>query len=202
MDILPPIKHQSIAKSADVQHWKQKIGASWKAAAATILQVSKDLYDAKMALGKIDRKLWTELAKQLDEDNIISIGIQKKLVVIGENYDDLNHVADALPPRYNAIYQLTGLSKQDLDKLKKSNKLNPRIEDKDIANLLTPASSHSNSTPSTLISIPIFRVVQTRKRPVQTSIDALRKVREAIDKIPGFQITLTPDGRKLIDKDD
>ena len=100
----------------DVSGWKIKIASSWKSAAEGILRVSKDLHDARESLKTVDRRLWNELSKQLHDENIISDGIQKKLLVIGSKYPELINVAAYLPPRYNAIYNLRELSKAQLER--------------------------------------------------------------------------------------
>jgi hypothetical protein len=203
MEILPPAKRRDMRSVSDVQHWKQVIGASWKAAASSILQVSKNIFDAKIALSQVDKELWKDLCNQLHNENIISSSIQKKLLVIGSKYDNLIAVADVLPPRYNAIYQLSNLSKSHLDKLAKSSKLSPSLEDREVMALLSPANSRNQSQPSSQISaVPLFRVVQTGKRIAPSAREALIASIDEIQNISGYELILTNEGKKLIAEDD
>jgi hypothetical protein len=200
MEIIAPAKRRDLAASSDVRHWKEVIGKSWKAAAASILQVSKDLYDAKTALSKVDRGLWSDLQNQLHDENIISKSIQKKLVPIGMNYNNLIDFGDALPPRYNAIYHLAKLPRPTLEKLAKSNKLTPDLEDKDVAALIESKSGKSQNNSNTpTASIPILRVVQTGKRISPASKETLINSIETIMKISGYDVILSSEGNKLFE---
>lgn len=203
MEILPPAKRRDMRASSNVQHWKQVIGASWKAAASSILQVSKDIFDAKTALSQEDKELWKDLCNQLNNENIISFSIQKKLLVIGSKYENLIAFADVLPPRYNAIYQLSSLNKSSLDKLARTSKLSPSLEDREVMALLPSTKSRNQSQSSSQTDgIPIFRVVQTGKRIALSSREALIASIDAIQNISGYELILTNDGKKLIEEDE
>ena len=184
----------------DVQGWKLKIAASWRTAAEGILQVSKDLIDAREALKRIDRRLWIELSDSLDSDRIISHAVQKKLTVIGEKYGDLIQHAASLPPRYNAIYQLTDLSKSKLDDLVRTKRLTPILEDREIAALLITESgpNREKSVPENP-KIALLRLIKIDTELSAETMKALRQIVTRLQKLPGLEVKLTDDGRQLLE---
>ena len=191
------------ALPTDVSGWKIKITSSWKSAAEGILLVSKDLHDARESLKTVDRRLWNELSKQLHDENIISLGIQKKLVVIGERYDTLINVAAYLPPRYNAIYRLSDLKAARLDEFVKDKQLKPTLEDKEIAALLVSEKSaelQAAIEPATRHSV--LRVFQTGKRITNANKAALSAAVAQIREISGFEVVLSPKGIELLGEDE
>ena len=191
------------ALPTDVSGWKIKITSSWKSAAEGILLVSKDLHDARESLKTVDRRLWNELSKQLHDENIISLGIQKKLVVIGERYDTLINVAAYLPPRYNAIYRLSDLKAARLDEFVKDKQLKPTLEDKEIAALLVSEKSaelQAAIEPATRLSV--LRIFQTGKRITNANKAALSAAVAQIREISGFEVVLSPKGIELLGEDE
>ena len=187
----------------DVSGWKIKIASSWKSAAEGILRVSKDLHDARESLKAVDRRLWLELSKQLDDENIISDGIQKKLLVIGSKYPELINVAAYLPPRYNAIYNLRELSKAQLEKLVKSKKLVPTLEDREVAALkLVDNSSDVETVAEPATRHSVLRVFQTGKRITNANKAALSAAVAQIREISGFEVVLSPKGIELLGEDE
>ena len=187
----------------DVSGWKIKIASSWKSAAEGILRVSKDLHDARKSLKDVDRRLWLDLSKQLHDENIISDGIQKKLLVIGDKYESLINVAAYLPPRYNAIYRLSDLKAAHLDKLVKNKQLTPTLEDKEVAALLVSEKSAEMQAaiePATRHSV--LRVFQTGKRITNANKAALSAAVAQIRELSGFEIVLSPKGIELLGEDE
>ncbi len=185
----------------DVKGWKAKIAASWKAASEGILRVSKDLFDAKAALNAKDRKLWLNLSKQLNDERVISEQVQKKLLVIGGKYHNFKDVIGALPPRYNAIYQLSELTKPQLEKAVQNKKLTPTTEDREIAFLIDSKRGAASQVVSDT-NIPLVRVVQTRKRLSPESKAAIIRASKQLRKIEGVDLRLTTEGANLIGEDE
>ena len=200
-EILAP--DQGYDLPTDVSGWKIKITSSWKSAAEGILRVSKDLHDARKSLKALDSRLWNELSKQLHDENIISLGIQKKLVVIGERYDTLINVAAYLPPRYNAIYRLSDLKAAHLDKLVKNKQITPTLEDKEVAALLVSEKSTEVQAPNERTTrLSVLRVFQTGKRVTNANKAALSAAVAQIREISGFEIVLSPKGIELLGEDE
>lgn len=188
VEIIPPVT------SSQVFQWKSKITASWKSAAEGILQVAKDLYDAREALKNIDKRLWAELQNQLDDEKIISLSIQKKLMVIGGKHAMLEQFSGSLPPRYNAIYRLSDLSGKQLQKFVDADKITPTIEDKEINLLL---SSGKPPAPPTNEDIVLARVVQSNKRLSSQSRTKFKNLMAELAQISGLEVRQTTDGKKI-----
>jgi len=187
-----------VEKVATVDQWKVRIAASWKAAAASILAVAKELVDAENELKAIDKRLWIELKQQLVDEKIISEAIQKKLMVIGRNYEALAHHADHLPPRYNAIYQLSRLDDGDLSRLIDEGKLSPALEDRDVTALVERKKSGSHQVQPTSVSIPLFRVVQTKKQLSKGTAAKLKSLIQQLQNIDEIELKYTAEAEELV----
>lgn len=192
------------AKLVGVRDWKIKIAASWKTAAASILAVAKDLVDAEKALKAADHSQWEQLKRELHDEKVISDAIQRKLMFIGRHHAMLVKHAEYLPPRYNAIYHLSHLKEQALTKLVEERKLSPDMEDRDLVKLL-PASKQARKkevATGSDTSIPLVRVIQTKKRLSTDAKALLVKTLKQLGRIEGVELRFTEDGERFSTQDE
>ena len=168
------------------------------------MAVAKDIVDAETALKATDRKQWDQLKQELHDEKIISDPILRKLIYIGRHHAKLIKHAEYLPPRYNAIYQLSHLKEQALAKLVEEKKLSPALEDRDVAKLIPANKQSAKSSGETSADslIPLLRVVQTKKRLSTEAKITLVKSLKLLSRVEGIELRYTEDGERYSSQDE
>ena len=132
----------------------ERVNAGWVKSTEAVLDVAKELAQAKKDLGK---ELFNFLCKS--DDLKITRRTIDKLVMIGEwKYIDDAHIQASMPQAWSTIYEMVVFEKDDsrrFTKCLKSGEINPDITRSEVLALKKGNSLPSYSTTKSLISIEV-----------------------------------------------